>query len=394
MTPEEYLRRVRALIPGIQERAAQTEALRRIPDDTWAELQQAGVLRALQPRRWGGLELEPQVFYQAAAEVAAVCPSTGWVFSVVGVHPWQIALFPDPAQADIWGRDPGTAASSSYLPTGSVQQVPGGYRLAGRWSFSSGCDHCQWVLLGGLVPGASENEQPDFLTFALPRADYQIDDNWYVAGLAGTGSKNIVVQDAFVPEHRTHRMLDAFLLESPGNALNTGPIYRLPHAAVFSTTIAAPTVGAAQGALDTYRRLLMSDKRNPGGTRLGEEPFARMNLAMATSKIDAARQRMLANFDDMLALVGAGLEIPIERRARIRWDVTHIIVSSVEAVNLLFHSSGGHGLFLDNPMQRFWRDANAMRVHGIVAPEISSRLFAEATLGSDVDWKRWTNSYI
>ena len=119
-----------------------------------------------------------------------------------------------------------------------------------------------------------------------------------------------------------------------------------------------------------------------------------MNLAMATSKIDAARQRMLANFDDMLALVGAGLEIPIERRARIRWDVTHIIVSSVEAVNLLFHSSGGHGLFLDNPMQRFWRDANAMRVHGIVAPEISSRLFAEATLGSDVDWKRWTNSYI
>jgi 3-hydroxy-9,10-secoandrosta-1,3,5(10)-triene-9,17-dione monooxygenase len=394
MTGEQYLQRVRELIPAIRERAAETERLRRLPDQTWHELREAGALRALQPRRWGGLELDPQVFYQAAMEVAAACPSTGWVLSVVGVHPWQIALFPDQAQADIWGKDPTTAASSSYLPSGSVQRMAGGYRLSGRWSFSSGCDHCQWVLLGGLVPGASEKDQPDFLTFAVPRADYQIEDNWHVAGLAGTGSKNIILQDAFVPDYRTHRMIDAFLLESPGNAVNTGPLYRLPHAAVFSTTIAAPTVGAAQGALDTYRRLLLSDKRNPGGTRLGDEPFARMNLAVATSKIDAARQRMLANFDEMLALVRAGQQLSIEQRARVRWDVTHIIQTSVEAVNLLFHSSGGHGLFLDNPMQRFFRDANAMRVHGIVAPEISSRLFAEATLGSDVDWKRWTNSYI
>jgi 3-hydroxy-9,10-secoandrosta-1,3,5(10)-triene-9,17-dione monooxygenase len=394
MTGEQYLQRVRELIPAIRERAAETERLRRLPDQTWAELREAGALRALQPRRWGGLELDPQVFYQAAMEVAAACPSTGWVLSVVGVHPWQIALFPDQAQADIWDKDPATAASSSYLPTGSVQRVAGGYRLGGRWSFSSGCDHCQWVLLGGLVPGASEKDQPDFLTFAVPRADYQIEDNWHVAGLAGTGSKNILIQDAFVPDHRTHRMIDAFMLESPGNAVNTGPIYRLPHAAVFSTTIAAPAVGAAQGALDTYRRLLLSDKRNPGGTRLGDEPFARMNLAVATSKIDAGRQRMLANFDEMLALVRAGQPLSIEQRARVRWDVTHIIQTSVEAVNLLFHSSGGHGLFLDNPMQRFFRDANAMRVHGIVAPEISSRLFAEATLGRDFDWTRWTNSYI
>ena len=212
MTPEQYLQRVRELIPGIRERAAETEKLRRLPDATWAELQEAGALRALQPQRWGGLELDPQVFYQAAMEVAAVCPSTGWVLSVVGVHPWQMALFPDQAQADFWSKNPGAAASSSYIPSGKVQPVPGGYRLTGRWSFSSGCDHCQWVLLGALILDPDEKEPPDFRTFALPRADYQIEDNWFVAGLAGTGSKNIVVQDAFVPEYRTHRMIDGFML--------------------------------------------------------------------------------------------------------------------------------------------------------------------------------------
>ncbi len=394
MTPEQYLQRVRELIPGIRERAAETEKLRRLPDATWAELQEAGALRALQPQRWGGLELDPQVFYQAAMEVAAVCPSTGWVLSVVGVHPWQMALFPDQAQADFWSKNPGAAASSSYIPSGKVQPVPGGYRLTGRWSFSSGCDHCQWVLLGALILDPDEKEPPDFRTFALPRADYQIEDNWFVAGLAGTGSKNIVVQDAFVPEYRTHRMIDGFMLKSPGNLVNPGPLYRLSHASVFATTIAAPTVGTALGALEAYRRILMSDKRNAGGTRLGEEPIARMNLAIATSKIDAARQRMFSNFDEMMALIRAGREIPLEQRARVRWDVTYIIQTAVEAVNLVFHSSGGHSLFLDNPMQRFFRDANAMRVHGVVAPEISSRMFTEATLRTDVDWRRWTNSFI
>ena len=153
MKSDEYLARVRALIPALRERATACEALRRVPDETFKDFQAHGLLRALQPQRWGGLELDPWTFYEAVMEVAAVCGSSGWVLGVLGVHNWQLALFPEQAQADVWRDDTSVQISSSYAPTGKVERVPGGFRLSGRWSFSSGCDHCDWVFLGGIAPG-------------------------------------------------------------------------------------------------------------------------------------------------------------------------------------------------------------------------------------------------
>src|SRR5580704_11351294 len=160
MTPEAYLARVRALRPAVRERAAGAERLRRLPEETFADFQEAGLFRCLQPRRWGGFELDPVTFYRAVAEVGAVCGSSAWILGVDCVHNWQLALFPPQAQEDVWGEDTNDQLSNSLAPTGTVERAPGGFRLAGRWSFSSGCDFCRWVVLGGIVPSGEAGAAP------------------------------------------------------------------------------------------------------------------------------------------------------------------------------------------------------------------------------------------
>ena len=161
MTSAEYLDRVRSLLPALRERAPLAEQLRRLPDETFKDFQTLGLFRCIQPRRYGGYELDPGTFYQAIMEVGAVCGSTAWCLGVVGVHNWHLALFPPQAQEDVWGDDTSVQMSTSLAPTGTVERAPGGFRLRGRWFFSSMCDHCQWAVLGGVVPPAREGDPPE-----------------------------------------------------------------------------------------------------------------------------------------------------------------------------------------------------------------------------------------
>jgi 3-hydroxy-9,10-secoandrosta-1,3,5(10)-triene-9,17-dione monooxygenase len=381
MTPDEYLGRVRALLPALRGRAAKTEQLRRLPDETFADFQDQGLLRALQPKRYGGYELDPGVFYQAVAEVAAVCGSSGWVFGVLGVHNWHLAILPPQAQEDVWGRDDSVQLSTSVAPTGKVERLPGGFRLSGRWSFSSGCDFCQWVVLGGNAPPLDAGAPPDARVFLVPRAEYRIEDNWHVAGLCGTGSKDIVVDEALVPEYRTHSFDDAFHLRHPGTAIHDAPLYRLPFALIFRYGITSPTIGAALGALDAFRE--QSRRRVSMSTRsaTAEDPFIQHRLAESAAEIAGAHDRMLANFTEMMGLARAGREIPLEARARYRWDAGKAVDWSVRAVDRLFEASGGRAIFLDNPIQRAWRDVHAMRAHAGNNPDSAALVFARSELG-------------
>jgi 3-hydroxy-9,10-secoandrosta-1,3,5(10)-triene-9,17-dione monooxygenase len=381
MTPETYLDRVRALLPAVRERAAQAEKLRRLPDETFADFQEAGLLRALQPKRYGGYELDPGVFYQAVTEVAAVCGSSGWVLGVLGVHNWHVAILPPQAQEDVWGKDDSVQLSTSLAPTGTVERAPGGYRIKGRWSFSSGCDHCQWAVLGGAAPPTEPGEPADPSVFLVPRRDYAIDDNWHVMGLCGTGSKDIVVEDAFVPEYRTHSYRDAFALNHPGAAINGAPLYRLPFGLIFTYGIVSPAIGAAQGMLSAFREQAARRVNVRDGSRAVEDPFMQYRLAEAAAEIDAARDRLFANFAEMMRLARAGEEIPLALRARCRWDSGKAIDRSVYAVDRLFEAAGGHALFLDNPIQRAWRDVHAMRAHAGNNPERASFIFARSSFG-------------
>ena len=380
MTPKDYLDRVRALLPRLRERAPQAERLRRLPDETFADFQQAGLFRALQPKRYGGYELDPSVFYQAVVEVGTVCGSSGWVLGVIGVHNWHLAIFPPQAQEDVWGEDTSVQLSTSLAPTGTVEQVAGGYRLNGRWSFSSGCDFCQWAVLGGMAPVES-GQPPEDRVFLVPRRDYVIDDNWHVMGLCATGSKDIVVDDAFVPEYRTHSYLDAFHLRHPGNTVNDAPLYRLPFGLIFPYGITAPAIGAAMGALEAFREQSCKRVNLRDQSRVVEDPFIQHRLAEAAAEIGAARDRMLGNFAEMMRLARAGEEILLSDRARYRWDSGKAIDWSVKAVDRLFEASGGRGIFLDNPIQRAWRDVHAMRAHAGNNPERAAFVFGRSEFG-------------
>lgn len=381
---EQVLEAVRGLVPGIAERAAEAERARRIPEATVKELADAGFFRLLQPKAFGGHEAHPASFYEAVREIAAACGSTGWVASVVGVHAWQLGLFPVQAQQDVWGADRDARISSSYAPTGRVTRVDGGFRLDGRWSFSSGCDHAGWVFLGGLIHDENGGP-PDMRTFLLPRADYRIEDVWNTIGLRGTGSNDIVVEDAFVPEHRTLSFADTSALACPGQELNTGPIYRLPYAAVFSTTISMPIAGIAQGALNAYLKATRDRIRvSYGGQKVAEDPHAHVRIATAASEIDAAWTLMDRNVRELMADAGAGRESSLKLRLRTRRDQVLGTARAIKAVDLLFENAGGRALGEGNAVGRAWRDAHAGRVHAVNDPERALSLYGQGALGLEV----------
>ena len=287
---------------------------------------------------------------------------------------------PPQAQDDVWGKDTSVQMSTSLAPTGNVERANGGFRLRGRWSFSSGCDYCEWAMLGGMAP-VGAGEPPDVRTFLVPRQDYAIDDNWHVMGLSGTGSKDIVIDAAFVPEHRTHSLRDAFYLTNPGAVVNDGPLYRLPFGIVFPNCIASPAIGVALGALRAFREQTKTRVSARDQSRVAEDPFMQFRLAEAASEVDGARDRVLANFAEMMRRARAGEEIPLTDRARYRWDAAKGLDWSMRAVDRLLEASGGRGIFLSNPIQRAWRDVHAMRAHAGNNPEKAAAIFGRSEFG-------------
>ncbi|WP_328698274.1 3-hydroxy-9,10-secoandrosta-1,3,5(10)-triene-9,17-dione monooxygenase oxygenase subunit [Streptomyces sp. NBC_00342] len=381
----EVLESVRALLPAIGKRAAATDEDRRIPDATIEELAGAGVFRMLQPARYGGLEADPVDFYQVVRAISAVCCSTGWVASVLGVHPWQLGLFPGRAQEDVWGEDRNTRVSSSYAPVGRLTPVDGGYRLAGRWSFSSGCEHASWALLGALVVGA-QGRPVDFLTVLVPRCDYRIEDMWDVVGLRGTASNDILVESAFVPGHRVLRNYEQARLKVPGQQVNPGPLYRLPFGAIFTSAITAPVVGAVSGGYASYvSRMKERVRLSLGGGSFAEDPFAQVAIARAASDIDATVLQMDRNLRELSQLAATGGEIPMELRLRTRRDQVRGTERAVAAIDLLFKTAGGNALRRGNPVESAWRDAHAGSVHVANDVERALAMYGRGAFGLTVE---------
>jgi 3-hydroxy-9,10-secoandrosta-1,3,5(10)-triene-9,17-dione monooxygenase len=375
---------VRDLLPMLRQRAQEAEDNRNVPAESVKSLAEAGFFRLLQPASYGGLEADPIAFYTAVRLIASACGSTGWIASVLGVHAWQLALFPVQAQEDVWGADPGTRMSSSYMATGRARLTEGGYRLVGRWSFSSGCDHANWVLLGGAVIDG-DGKPVDFCTFLLPASDYAVDDVWDTVGLRGTGSNDIVVDGAFVPAHRALSFSDHIRLAGPGQERNTSPLYRLPYGSVFSYAITAPVIGMATGAYDAHVAYQRDRVRaSYAGQKAKEDPFSQVRIAEAGSLIDGAWLALERNMAELMGHARAGRKPPMPLRQRVRRDQATGTSQAIRAVDLLFENSGGRALKAGTPLQRFWRDAHAGRVHAINDLEKAQSIFGRGELGVDI----------
>ncbi|MFG1924401.1 3-hydroxy-9,10-secoandrosta-1,3,5(10)-triene-9,17-dione monooxygenase oxygenase subunit [Cryptosporangium sp. NPDC048952] len=381
---EKVLDAVRDLLPVLRERGAETEAGRRIPAASIQALQETGVLRLLQPQRYGGHEAHPIVFYQAVRLIASACGATGWVTSVLGVHPWHVGLFADDAQREVWADDLDTRISSSYAPQGKATAVDGGFRFSGRWSFSSGSDHATWVLVGGLVIG-DDGRPTDFRTFLVPRTDYRVDDVWDTVGLRGTGSNDVVVEDAFVPEYRTLSFQNTAKVRCPGQELNDGPLFRMPYGTIHPFAITAPLIGMADGAYEAYAGHTKARVRASYlGEKAKDDPFAQVRVARAAAEIDAAWLQLERDVNEEYALAVENTRIPIEMRLRARRDQVLGSARAIDATDSLYESAGGKAINAPSVISRFWRDAHAARVHAANDVERALVMYGRSELGLPV----------
>ena len=359
---EQLIRAAREMGPVLRERAAQCKALRRVPDETIEDFRQAGFFKILQPEQWGGYAMDPQVFYTVGLEVARHCMSSAWVLGVVAVHNWQLAVFDDRAAQDVWAEDPSVLISSSYAPVGKVEVVDGGFRLSGRWSFSSGSEHCKWAFLGAVVPTPDAPfDMANYRTFLVPISDYEIVDNWDVVGLQGTGSHDVVVDNAFVPEHRTHKSMDGYLCDNPGNAVNDAPLYRMPFMQVFVRAVCTASLGALQGALDAF--IEVAKTRVAGPVKMKDDPFVRKLAAEVNSAIAEMQLTMVRNFDAMMACNREGRPIPVEDRVRYRYDSAVVADRCLELSGKMLKAAGSGGIRNGSELLAIHLDILASQAH-------------------------------
>lgn len=374
MTPTEaeLIERAKALVPALAERAQACEDLRRLPAETLRDFEDAGFYEIAKPKAYGGYEMSPEVLFNVAMELARGCPSSAWCMCLIGVHNWEPGLMDPGAAEDLWGVDPQARFSSSYAPFGKIEQAPGGYNLSGHWEWSSGSDHCSWVMLGAMLP--IDDGPPQQIAMLIPRQDYQVVDNWHVAGLKGTGSNDIVVENAFIPEHRTHR-----LAEPSKNGFNS-PIYALPFGNVFALCLCAVTQGIAEAALENYTSYLRKRVHKYDGRAMATDPFQQRRLSEVAAEVHANRQRFHNVFHHLEAALESTPVVPMQVQVQETWETQVIAHHNADLVTKLMRGSGGGAQRLDHPMQRYFRDINAAVAHAFLNLDRGSLQFAEIML--------------
>jgi 3-hydroxy-9,10-secoandrosta-1,3,5(10)-triene-9,17-dione monooxygenase len=373
------------MVPRLKERAALADALRRCPDESIRELNESGLMRLLQPRRVGGSELPWVMLIDVGSELARGCGSTAWNWTNYAVHHWMLAFWPAACQDEIWGGDPAVLiASSMVFPAGKAARVAGGYRLSGRWPFSSGVDPAAWNMLGGIVRG--EGEAGEYRMFVLPREDYAIVDNWHVLGLRGTGSKDVEATDVFVPEDRTVGVeATKGGGNHPGATANPTPLFRIPIFATFPYMLTGIALGIAQGAYESFVDGLRGRVARYSGKSLADMTAVQVRLAEAAACIDTARRVMRDHCATAQAMAERD-EVPdLLTKAVWRRDGAFSAELCERAVDVLFKAGGGGALFDDHPLQRAFRDVHAATAHISMIWEPQATTFGRVALGLPCD---------
>jgi alkylation response protein AidB-like acyl-CoA dehydrogenase len=378
----DLLARARDIARIARERAIETERARRVSDDMIARMRQADLFRVMQPCAYGGFEYGFDVFAQIEAVLASGCGSTGWVYGLLASHQWLLACFSPEAQDEVWANRAAMAAGT-YAPVARAEAVDGGFLVSGAGSFCSGCDNAQWQILGGMIPQPGGPPQPGF--FLLPTADIVIDDNWHTMGLCGTGSKTVVADKVFVPERRAVAFAALSAATAPGMRAQSNPLYKQSFLAVLPVTIVVPLLGMAEGALAEF--LDMAKVRTTrgavagGNRKMAELTTVQLRVAEAAGCIDAARLLIFRDIAEAYDLARRGDAVNIDVRLRNRRDQAFCARLLIQAIDALFLAAGGQGLFIDHPLQRFWRDAHAAGSHISLNWDSTGSTFGQYLLG-------------
>lgn len=370
--------RAKKLVPAIAERAAEVDQMRHVHDDSIAELIDAGLTRAMQPKRWGGEEGSPEDFYAAVIEISKACPSTGWVLCILGQHNWEMAHMSEQLQDELYGEDPTTLLSSSYAQQGKAERVPGGYRLNGRWRSSSGIHHAKWSVVGADI---IDGEQKIPHNFVVPRRDAEVIDDWYTLGLRGTGSRSIVLEDVFVPEHRAIDREVLLAKGGPGLEVNTGPLYQVPQGVVYTTVAAAPALGAGWAFYEEFKVQASRYKRRVDQALFSQEKTVLLRMADARAALSDAE--IVSTFRQREAYERTIADDPMsqEELARSIFDISRCARAAQFVASLLMPNLTAGVVYDSNPLQRLYRDILTARQHGTQNVDLTGVTVAGVEMG-------------
>ncbi|MBK9588222.1 MAG: hypothetical protein IPO50_06510 [Sphingomonadales bacterium] len=353
----DMIARAEALLPVLRERSADAEKNRRLSDETVADFRAAGFPKILQPKRFGGYELGPDTAVEVIRTIATACGSSGWVTNLFVIHNWQVSLFPMQAQEDYWdGSDDRLCSTVSFATKSEMTEVDGGARLTGRWKFSSGCDFADWFLIMKPSPTC-------FDWMLIPRSDVTIEDDWFVSGLSGTGSKDLILDNVFVPAHRRVSGMDVAMGTTPGAKALGIPMGRLPFAWPAVWGIPAALIGMAAGMAEVVRKTLIGKKGLFTGELQVERVANQIRLTEALTDIHAAELIMRYRMDELGRWAQAGgPPAPIDAFASHR-DAAYVSRKMGEVASKLSLMAGATSVYLGNPIQRFKRDIDVGVTH-------------------------------
>ena len=384
-TYEELYKRAEALLPVLRSRAARCEELRRMPDETVRDLHDTGLFRFVQPKRVGGSELDFSSLVTLPAVLARACGSTAWNFVNLGSHHLLLGMYPKEAQDEVWKPSPDTLIATSFVfPAGRAKKVEGGYLLSGRWPFSSGVDHSDWNMLAGMVR-LDETTPPEQRVFLVHKSQYAIHDTWFAGGLRGTGSKDVEVKEQFVPDHRTLAVADTKGGESPGSAVNPGPIFRMPVFALFPYFLSGVALGIAEGMIESFAGSARERTGKMTAARVAEIQSTQIRVGEAAAFARASRLAQVGNCVEAQQMIAAGRLPDALTRARYRLEGAWAVDWAVRAVDVMFGLSGASGLYETGETARAFRDAHAIRQHFSFNTDIAGTTFGRVALGLPSD---------
>jgi 3-hydroxy-9,10-secoandrosta-1,3,5(10)-triene-9,17-dione monooxygenase len=376
----EMLARARQLKPALLQRARAAESARTLPAETVEELQRSGLFELQKPARFGGLELGLVEFVEIVAELGRSCGSTAWVYGVTAERAWLVGKFGLDAQREVWDANPGALITSSITLNGAAAPAQGGWRVTGHWQFVSGIDIADWCVFCTNLPRGA-GMPPEAAYFLIPKAQCEIVDTWHVAGLAATGSRDVRVDDVFVP---AHRFVPVELLREgggPGLEANPAPLFRLPLIAINPYAVLAPMLGIAEGALEQTLEGVKSRRLLKVAGTAAEQQVVQLRIAEAAAEIDAARALILADCREAMACVERGEPLPVALRVRVRRNHGFAAKLLMSAVDRLFTTAGGRGIYLDHYMQRAFRDIHAAGSHLGLSWDLLGTMWGQHALG-------------
>ncbi|MEV0845961.1 oxidoreductase [Streptomyces sp. NPDC049954] len=379
----ELVARARDLQPLLRKNSAEGEKNRRVLEESIQALQDAGLFKLLQPRRFGGYESSMKALVDVSAAVGEADGGTAWVVSLLNSGAWLASCFTDRAQNDVWADDPRALVSGVFSPRVEAKKVPGGFQVTGKWFYNSGSWHADWAVLS--IPVTDEAGEVVGMGMALvPRSDLELEETWFVAGMRASGSNCLIATDAFVPEHRIMPVGPAMEGDFPTEHTDEF-LYQSPLGPFFTVGMVGPQLGLGRAALDIVReKAATKGVTNTIYTRQADSVAVQIQLAQASMHLDTAHFHAHRVTDDMDSAARDGRKLDLLDRARIRADVGWAVENVVKAIDILLYAHGSGSFAEVNPLQRIWRDSEVASRHAGILPMVCYEIYGKALVGSDV----------